>query len=504
MNDQKNDNENVFVSQKPARRKGVGYGVLKLWQYVLILLILLCVAGVPATFVFTPDQYEATARIHVARYVAPVFSDPQNDAMMPGYESFRDTQAANILSEPILQNVTEKLGNDQSLSLFAKKAGLASSLKQVWAGQGLGALFNENRTPVDAIYAAMDEGRLIAQTQSHSEFIKIAMRSPSKEEAGKIVETLLQAYDAEILPSFKRNFDQKISALKDEYTRLSQDVKKQQEGMDSITTDEGGIALASRYAMIHQQMEQSQKQLTLAMAHQAALKNKMDEFEDPGYAASVSPGQSKVQRLKELRDYTNSDARYVKLIDGVIRAEYEVNDARQNYSAESNVVRKKMNLLKAIEESLVHRKNQLELEYHQWAKQRDAAEKADGKARMENERTATKLEYQKATQAVAILEERLKKESQQAMTIEKKQAIAQKHQKDLRLSTDLRDAVQMRIMQLEIERNRQPRITVHHDIASRAVPYKAPVKNAGGLLLAILLAGGGLWGQKKIIHRRYG
>ncbi|MCF7957617.1 MAG: hypothetical protein K9M57_04125, partial [Phycisphaerae bacterium] len=319
MNDQKNDNENVLVSKRPAKRKGVGYGILKLWQYVLVLLILLCLAGVPAMFVFTPDQYEATARVHVARYVAPVFSDPQNDAMLPGYESFRDTQAAYILSEPLLRQVAEKLGDDQSLTLFGNKAGLASSLKQLWAGQGFEALFHEDRSPMDALYAAMDDGRLVAQSKTRGEFIDIAMRSPSKKEAEKIIETLLRAYDAEILPSYEEKINKKIFTLKDEYERLSQDVATPQNGMNAIATDEDGIGLASRYAMIRQQVEESQKQLNLARTAQAALKTKVDEFEEPGYAALTPQGHSKVQRLKELRDYINSDARYAKLIEGVIR-----------------------------------------------------------------------------------------------------------------------------------------------------------------------------------------
>ncbi|MCF7958959.1 MAG: hypothetical protein K9M57_10970, partial [Phycisphaerae bacterium] len=486
------ESDGSMAEPAPGAQANVLRAILRRWPIVLVVFILVSAIGIPPVWYFVKPAYQASSLIHIAPFIAPVFSDPESDSKMPAYDGFRNTQAQYILSERVLKEVADTLIDDKSITLFQEKAeGFMPALKQVWAKKDLGLLMKKNKGAVDTLRAAIAENKLAVIPEKRSEFIRIMMESPSSEEAKKIVKALLQAYDTVILPPYKDNVEKKILNLTEEYKRLSEEVKKQQNSIILMTEEYGMADMASRHDAILKRMEGTQEQLTLALASEESLKNLVNALTDPNSQLINQDLTADSAFISEMNSYINADGRYMKLAESIIQAEQVLIYAEQTLSPTNPDLEKKRNFIKILEDKQKERRDHLEKEFKDNIDSQKKAHLAGLATGKGYELSQAEAKLNNAGKYVALLQESLAKDNKEAIAVGRKHTLVQKYQDDLTLNRTLRDAVQQRVMQLEMERNRQPRITIHYEISAMELANKK-IKLLAGVLFAALACGMGL------------
>lgn len=104
-------------------------GILRRWYVVLLVLVVLCAAGLPAIWFLLGPEYEVTGAIRIAPIMADILSGESDTGEISVYASFMNTQAELITSNRVVQRVADDLA-DADLSFFnAQKDDFISRLK---------------------------------------------------------------------------------------------------------------------------------------------------------------------------------------------------------------------------------------------------------------------------------------------------------------------------------------------------------------------------------------
>jgi len=420
-------------------------GILRRWYIVLLIFLILCGVGLPAIWLTVKPVYNVTGAIKIAPILADLLSGEQDRGVISNYESFKNTQAEKITSNMVVQRVADDLVN-KNLSFFKDEP---TDLLSKWKRKLLGVQ-TKLEPAMKLKKAIVDDGIIIVSAARSDELIKINMRSKDLEEAKQIVDSFIRAYmDIEVVSS-DEDENRKLAILENRRDFLYERIENDRQTKYQLGQEYGTVALEGRQDMMLQRVASLLNTLTNVEAERIKLEARVQLLERTREQA-IPAGEL----LKMRRDYINEDPAVVAFTGDITRLEQELIVARQKLSPTHPELSRKDELLRILKTHLEDRKQEASNDFDNLVAKEtaEAGNKELVTVRSELEQTR---EYEKR------LEDLLSQQDIKTIGVGRKQLTIQELQDRLDSTKEAYGIVLKRIQDLELQRKRPTRISVHY------------------------------------------
>jgi len=423
--------------------------VRKRWSIVLLTTVALCALAVPPIWLLAEPRYVVQGAVHVAPSVPGILTDEPDRGGITSYRDFVNTQAAVLLSSPVLQRIADDL-TGQNLSLFSGKP--QTRLEKLLA------IIARTQRPGDSVAVlknAVADNIISAGSIPYTELIAVTMKSGNYREAIKIVDSFLRNYQAMYGSLSSREDNENLRVLEGEQAELLGRIQRQRQEMRKLAEEYGTTALDSRQDMEMRRTTALLTELTGLEARRISFEARISLLEQTE-KASMSPDQVIAAR----QEYVNADTRITQLEQSVVEMERELLMAQQTLMPGNPALKQKQATLDAFKETLDTRRRELEKEYDEGLDERlkIAAQEQLAGARAQLQEIKTHEER---------LREVLNAQDTTTRQIGKTNLNIQDTQSQLQLDVELHDQVSRRIKSIEMERQRRPRITTAYSAELR-------------------------------------
>lgn len=457
--------EGQSESQDQSSPNVVG-ALLHRWYIVLLTFVLISAVGVPAVWISVKPKYEATAAIRVAPTIERiVFADKDSEGVMPKYENFVNTQAVLITSDQVLERVADDLV-DEEIQLFQRYS-----------------LFSKKQMPVSPIKAlkeAVRDGVIVVAPIKRSELINISMKSRYPREAVQIVDALVRAYMAIEGSKSAQGGNKKLEVLESERRVMMDKLQRTRETIRRMAEEYGTTTLTGRQEMMLTRVSDLLRELTRIEARKLALQSTVQMLQQTNGTALLRVGI-----LERRYEFINSDLTLQTLTQRVAQMEEGLVEAQQTLAATNPELQRQTEMLGAFEDGLSNRRKELE-EIFEGMIVKELEENSQGQL------AKARSELEQAIAHENILKENLDKQDFETKEVGRKQLDIQDEQEDLALIKELYNHIRQNILELQMERQRQARITVANNASSVLMPSKRKKLIAamlfGALACGVLLA----------------
>ncbi|MHC4160140.1 MAG: GumC family protein, partial [Planctomycetota bacterium] len=452
-------------------------GVLRRWYIVLLVFFVICSIGIPSLWLSLETLYDVTGAIRVAPILSNILTGQADRGEISNYQSFMNTQAEMITSNQVTERVADDLV-DRNLAFFKSKPGdLITKLKST--------LMNTTTTKpeaVDVLKQAISGGIIQAEADRRTELIRITMKSADPEEAKQIVDTIISAYMAVEVSSSAQGQGQKLTILESEREMMAEKLQRQRETIHQLAQEYGTVALDGRQDMMLQRVASLLAELTRIEASRINLEAKVQLLEQ---TKEQVVDTDDLMKMRE--EYINNNPMVTAITGNVAKLEQELIVARQTLTPTNPELQRREQLLEALKERLRQHKEEAGKSFDDLMT--NELTKA-GRQKLLNIRA--ELEQAKAYEK--RLRDVLATEDTQTIELGRKQLTIQELQFQLKLDSEMYDAVRRRIREVEMEGKRPARISIAYnaDIASiqdKRVKYTIALifgATACGMFLAYL------------------
>jgi len=437
-------------------------GILRRWYIVLPVFLVLCGAGLPAVWFRVKPVYNATGAIRVKPDEQDIVTG-DNVGAISNYVNFMNTQAEKITSSSVVQRVTDALV-DKDLSFFGDEpSGLLSKLKQK-----LGIPRTKLEPAARLKLATVGNGSIVVAAERQSELIKITMQNADPEEAKQIVDAFITAYmEIEVIRVLEDE-NQQLKLLESRRDVFSAQMDSDRQTMYQLGQEFGSIALGSREDMKLRHIGDLLSRLTTVQAERIELEAQVQLLERTK-EQPISPAEL----IRMRQDYINQDTAVLALMPTISLLERELIADKLTLQPMHPVLRSKSENLEALKAHL----DELKQQASQVFDERAAKEAADAGNKM---LVAVRSELEQKRAFEKSLQETIDKEDFETVTVGRTQLHIQELQDRLAFTKERYDAVVGRIQDLNLQRQRPARISVHYDadivsIADKRVKYSAAV-----------------------------
>ncbi|MEA3224750.1 MAG: polysaccharide biosynthesis tyrosine autokinase [Planctomycetota bacterium] len=448
-------------------------GIFRRWYIVFLVFLVLCGAGLPAVLFYVKPMHSVTGAIRVKPDEQNVITG-ESEGGITDYESFMNTQAEKITSSSVVQRVADAFLN-KNLSFFDDEpSGLISKLekKLVIGGSKLEPAARLKK-------AIVSEKVIVVAAERASQLIKVTMHSTDAEEAKQIVDAFIRAYmDIEVFSALEDENAQ-LRLLETRRDMLAVQMDSDRQTRYQLAQEFGSVALESREDMQLQRYADLLSRLTTVQAERIELEAQVLLLERTK-EQPISP----TELLQMRQDHINQDPAVLALMPTISQLEQEFIVAKQLLQPTHPEYRSKRENLEALKVHL----EELKQEASQAFDERVTKEAADAgnkllvavRNNLEQKRT-----YEKS------LETEISKVDIQTVTVGRKQLAIQELQDNLAFAQERYDVVVGRIQDLELQRQRPARISVHYNADVVSINDKR-VKLSAAVIFVALVCGMGL------------
>ncbi|MHC4324653.1 MAG: GumC family protein, partial [Planctomycetota bacterium] len=429
-------------------------GILRRWYIVLLVFLIVCGAGLPAIWFMIEPVHNVTGAIRVAPILADILTDEQDRGTISNYESFMNTQAEKITSNAVVQRVADDLV-DKNLAFFKDEpTDLVSEWKQKLLGKQTLA------EPEKLKKAIFDDRAIVVAANRSNELIKINMQSANKEEAKLIVDSFIRAYMQIEVVSADEDENRKLAILENRRDFLYEKIENDRQMIYQLAQEYGDASLQGRQEMMLQRVASLLSTLTSVEADRIKLEARVKLLERTR-EQTIPAGEL----LKMRQDYINQDPAVVAFTGDVTQLEQDLIVAKQTLSPTNPELTRKIELLRILKENLENRKQEASNAFDNLVAKEtaEAGNKLLVTVRSELEQTR---EYENS------LRETLSKEDTMTIGVGRKQLTIQELQESLDSTKEAYDTVLKRIQDLELQRKRPTRISVHYNADSTSIKDK--------------------------------
>ncbi|MFC1604796.1 GumC family protein, partial [Planctomycetota bacterium] len=449
-------------------------GILRRWYIVLLIFILVCGVGLPAIWLVVKPSYNVTGAIRVAPILADILSGEQDRGEISNYESFMNTQAEKITSNAVVQRVTDDLV-DKDLSFFKDEP---TDPISKWKRKLLGTQ-TKLEPAMKLKKAIVDDGTIVVGADRRNELIKIQMESTNIAEAKQIVDSFIQAYmDIEVVSSDEGE-NRNLLILEQRRDFLYEKIENDRQTIYQLGQEYGDVALQGRQDMMLQRVASLLDTLTGVEAERIKLEAQVQLLERTREQAIPAE-----ELLKMRRDYINEDPAVVAFTQNITQLEQELVVAGQTLSPTNPVLTRKTELLRILKGHLTDREQEASNAFDKLVAKEtaEAGNKQLVTVRSELEQTR---EYEKRLQDI------LSQQDTKTISVGRKQLTIQELQDRMDSAKEAYDIVLKRIQDLELQRKRPTRISVHYNADISSINDKR-VKYSIALVFGSFVCGMGL------------
>ncbi len=428
--------------------------VMRRWYVVLFSFLIVSGAGIALVYYLMGDKYETKGMIRVSPVDTPIMYE--TEGRLPPYDTFKNTQAALIKDDVVLNRAADEL-KTRNLIFFQNSPDILHSLKRMAAG-----------------------GSIAIEPDRKSEFIYIRMVTDYPDQARQVIDSIIRGYMSVVASEEIKGDDVRLTAL-DKRKRVLEDQMEQQRMKIRQRAQEFGTEeLTSRQEMMLDTVATLQQELIAISIRRIMLETQVEMKE------KQLTGQASMEDLERQRqELVERDPIVKSLREDVAKYEEMVRVGRSTMQENNPVLVRRMQMLEDLQRQLQKRRNEIA---------------ADVETLLQKEvRKSTTQDLQEAKTELAqtlIYEERLRDKLAQTdaetIGLGRKQFEIDDYTEQLEQTKMVYNDVVRRIEELNIERYRQPRISVGSYATSiEAIGKKRKMAAAsmfGGLSLGVLLA----------------
>jgi len=447
-------------------------GILRRWYIVFAIFIIISGLGILAIWLLIKPVYVVTGKIHVAPILVDILTDTRDRGGISDYQSFMNTQAEMVTSSRVVQRVADNL-KDRDLAFFRNEPkSIVSKLKR--------RLNPTNTKPESAwlLKRALIGKDITVSAPRDSELIEITMYSTEDNEATQIVDAFINAYMEIGVNSSTQDEDQKLATLEDERKVIAEKMDSLRKQIYQLAQEYGTATLSGRQDMMLRNVASLMSRVTELESTKTSLKAQEQLLEQTG-EEPIAPDELMNMR----QQYINRDTAVESMTEHITELERSLIVARQRLTQANPELKVQSELLENMKECLKELKDKASNEFDELLS--EEVSKA-GDTKLMNVRTTLEQTemYEK------ILRETIAKEDEETIRLGRIQLDIQDLQDQLNMTKETYDMVLKRIQALQMQRKRQPRISVHDTAQITEIRDRRKYLSIGVALFAIV---SGLW-----------
>jgi succinoglycan biosynthesis transport protein ExoP len=450
--------------------------VRRRWYIVLLTTVVVGGLAILAIWFLMEPRYVVQGAVHVAPMVSSILTDEPDRMGIASYRDFVNTQAAVLVSNPVLQRIADDLvGRD--LSLFTGKP---QTRVERFAGKFTGA--RRTPDPVTALKEAISDKIITAAPIPSTELIAVTMKSHQADEARQIVDSFIRNYRALHGSQSSQEENKNLQVLTSEQATLAGRIMAQRKEIRDLAEEYGTTVLDSRQDMEMSRATALLAELTRLEAQRISLEAEIGVLEQTE-KASLSPDEVVAKR----REYVNTNPMVSELSTSVVEMERDLLAAQQALARGNPVLAQKQAALDAFKQTLDEQREELEAEFDQGLEENLKAAAKERLAAAQTQLLHIKAHEERLRQVLNAQDTTTRKIGRTNLDI-------QDLQLKLKLDEELHSQVSRRIKSIEVERQREPQIAVAYmgevrDIEDKRIKFMTAAVFGAlgcGFLLALL------------------
>jgi capsular exopolysaccharide synthesis family protein len=445
-------------------------GVLRRWHILLLTFFMICALGLPAIWFLIKPVYVVTGAIRIAPILADILTEEKDRGDISDYQSFMNTQVQMITSSQVIQRVADEL-QDKHLSIFEKQS-LTSKLKQKLL----------KRTQIKkpelswVLKQAIINGAISVSAPRANELIEITMFAENDDEAKLVVDAFIRAYKAVGVSNSTQDEDRNLSILENERNVKAEEMENLRQQIYRLAQEYGTDKLAGRQDMMLRRVSSLQKTLTELEAARMNLESQIQllerKFEDP-----IPPDEL----LKMRQEYINRDTSVDILEQNIAHMEQNLLLAENTLTPTNDELELQQEILEETKKRLEESKEAASIEFDEMLTE-EVSKSSEAKL----------ISLRAALEHTRIYEQNLRnminQEDDNTIELGRLQLDIQDVQNKLDMTTKRYEEILERIQDLEMQRKRPARISVHYNADIASIRDKRR-KLTFGLCIAALACG---------------
>ncbi len=473
--------------------------ILRRWYIVLAAFVVVAGIGIPAVWFLVEPGYVVTGFIRIAPAMQDILTGKEDFTLGGNYEQFVNTQAISITSPSVLEKVVDDLA-PRNLTFFQGDPN--RPLDRIRTR--LEFLFGPTR-PTDRLKREISSGAISVNHLRDTELIAVTMKSMRPQEAGQIVDSFVQNYMAVYAYGATKDEAQTERRLEASMKEFQDKVDQGNQRMRQLALEGGALSMMGG----DQRLAGLFTELARLESTRISLETEL-QITDPltvtPETRTTDPNSVLLPPVLAARNqYINSDPEVQALTQRKVSLEQELVEAKQNLAVENPAIKQKEEFLEGFRARVESRRAEVGKQFDVYvSEQRRVA--VDQQRAMADQEEKNRLEKmrEKRRETLASLErikvhaERLnqiiKQQDEQAQKAGRASVDIRVAQSQLELDKEMFDTVARRLKEMEMGRNRDPRIAVHakadvQGFEDKRIKYTAGVAFGAlgcGCLLAFL------------------
>ena len=402
------------------------------WRIALLILLVLCVVGIPGTWLLVERIYVTTGaiKIDVKDCIHPFC--PESISV---YQRFMYNQSEMVTSTQMVQRVADDLA-DKGLTFFEGRAsGFIAKPRRRLNRNGVGP------EPATVLKQAILDKTITAEPVLKEALIKISMRWTNSEEAIRIVDSFIRNY---IVVTSATQEEEQLAVLKNEQKVLAGKLKSQREKINAIEQEFRSRMMDKRQGIKLEHVRMLFSKITEWDARIIHLEAQVEVLKDRLESHDGSKEEQTVEQNNQMRrEFINADPALRALIQNLAVLEQELILAIQRGQNTNPETKNRVDVIEKLKEHIEQRKTKVGEMYDGFMANKIAETEKDRFFNVKKELANIQAEMELAN----VFEKRF---------IEELQA-------DLSLTQKMYSTICRRIQKMEMERKRPLRLSVAYN-----------------------------------------
>ncbi len=411
------------------------YPIMRRWPIVALIFLVVLGVGAPIVWFLNEPKYETEGAIRISQVVNPIIYE-SGDNNLGNYENFMNSQAELMGSNVVLNRVADVL-----------------------VGKGL-YLFSGTDNPLLTLRSAVNKGNIDIRPKRGTEFIKISTASDYPSQAEQVVNAFINSYMDVAVSQESRTNEQRMAILEEKRSELANKMDMQRRGIRTLAEEFGTTGLTSRQEIDLQRLGSLQDTLTGIEIKRISLEAQI-QLQEGGEPEDLTA----TEFIKRRNNLLNNDLMIQTLIQNINQYEELIAIGEQTMTANNPDLKRRRELLEVWKERLAERKEEVLKDFNEDFKEQMAENQKLKLAELKTELDRTK-------QFEENIREQWEKQNKAVIELGRKQLMIDDQKEQLDRTKRIYEEVSRRIEELNIELQRQPRISLAYYASSVPAPSR--------------------------------
>jgi len=414
--------------------------ILRRWPIVLLIFLVVFGAGVTMIYFSMGKKFDTQAAIHVSTIISRIMYE--SEERLPPYDLYKNTQAELFRGDIVLNRAIDEL-KDKNI-----------------------VFFQSGQDPLIILRKMFINGSIAIETPRQNEFIYLKMTTDYPRDAESVIDALIRGYMSLVVSEETRGDDEKLTVLEKRKRILEDQLEVQRLKIRQRADEYGTSELTSRQEMMLQQVATLQNELIeitirrIMLETQVALKEKNlnREITEEDIAGQQS-------------DIVESDPVVQSLRHDIHRYEGIVRENRAIMHESNPALKRNIKNLEEFQRQLEKRRAAVALQVKEQVKKQIVQTQKKELEQLQEELNQTTV-YENRIRA------KLEETDMDTIGLGRKQFEIQDAQEQLDQAKTIYNELCRRIEEINIERSRQPRISVASN--ARSIEAKGKRRKMAG------------------------